>query len=110
MAASRRRMLQLLAALGGSRGRDSLQASLVRSSVRFTRRRRCAICGAGNRDSHLLAKRVLELVADVRVLAQEHARIFAPLTEPLAAKRYPRAGFFQDALIHAEIDQVAFAR
>src|SRR6266852_707617 len=40
---------------------------------------------------------------------QEQAGIVAPLAQPFAAKRNPSAGFFQDPLIDAKVDQIALA-
>src|SRR2546425_10187172 len=55
------------------------------------------------RNFQLLAQSGFELVANVRVFAEEEARVFAALAHALAAKAEPGAGFFDEALFDAEI-------
>src|SRR5262249_39663164 len=49
---------------------------------------------------------VLDGSQDVWVLFEELLGVLAPLTEPLAAVRKPRAGLFDDAPVDREIDQI----
>src|ERR1700759_3752770 len=76
----------------------------------------CASVGTGccsimtrPRNLHLLAQRVLDLLANVLIFFQEHARILATLTHALPAVTEPRAGLVDNALVHAEIEQIALA-
>ncbi len=41
---------------------------------------------------------------------QEQAGIVTPLAQSFSAVRNPCAGFFEETLVHAEVDQIAFAR
>src|SRR5690349_8776324 len=93
---------------GSSNGRLS---GGVSGSFFPLRGRSCiAIDSRGRRDTHLLTQGTLDLVADVNMLLEEQAGIITPLSQALTAKRDPGAGFFEYALIHAQIDEVAFAR
>src|SRR5260221_6774537 len=99
---------------GRSTGSSSLSGGMSRrmSGGFFRRRSRSciAIANVRDRNAHLLAQCALELVADVGMFLQEQAGIVAPLAQTLAAEGNPRAGFFQDPLIDAKIDQIALAR
>src|SRR5579863_9679131 len=64
--------------------------------------------GAG--DFHFFAERGFELVADVLVLLEEDAGVFAALPHAFAGIADPGAGLFQDTFVHAEVDEIAFAR
>src|ERR1700746_3538433 len=64
----------------------------------------------GYRNFHLFPQRVFQFVPDVLILFQEVACILASLAHALATIAKPRAGLFENTLIHAKIDQVAFAR
>ena len=44
------------------------------------------------------------------MLLQEHAGVFAALAQPLPFEAEPGSGFFDDSLLRAQIEQVAFAR
>src|ERR1700722_3152008 len=57
-----------------------------------------------------LAQVVLNFVADVGMLAQEKACVFASLPQALALVGNPRAGFFQQVFRDAGIEQIAFSR
>ena len=61
------------------------------------------------RNLHLLAQRVFQLLANVRVFLQENSRILAALAHAFAAKAEPRSCFFNQPLVHAEINQIALA-
>ena len=61
-------------------------------------------------DFHLLAQSVFEFVADVRIFLKECAGVFAALAHAFAGVANPCAGLFENAFVHAEVDQVAFAR
>src|SRR5713101_1868433 len=62
------------------------------------------------RNLQLLAKSGFELVANVRVFLEKDAGVLAALAHALAGEAEPCAGFFDDALIHTEVDEVAFVR
>src|SRR5271157_3611445 len=72
--------------------------------------RRCSVRTARNRNLELLAQSVFQLVADILIFFQERARVFAALAHALTAVAKPRAALLDYPLIHAEIDQIAFAR
>src|SRR5713101_4240760 len=63
--------------------------------------------GLGN--LQLLAKSGFQLVANVRVFLEEDAGVLAALAHALPGKAEPSPAFFYDALIHTEVDEVAFA-
>src|SRR5438876_2526597 len=62
------------------------------------------------RNFELLAQRMFQLFANVRVFLQENARILAALPHAFPAKAKPRSRLLDQAFVHAEVDQVAFAR
>src|SRR5208282_534164 len=61
-------------------------------------------------EAESLAQLVFDLVADVGMFLKEETRIFAALPEALTLVGNPSAGFLEDILGHAEIDQVALFR
>ena len=69
----------------------------------------CAGAAVGRGDAQLLTERTFQLLADVFVFLQEDAGVFAALAHAFAAEADPCAGFLEDALIDAEVDEVAFA-
>src|SRR6266478_189000 len=60
-------------------------------------------------DFHFFAERGFQFGADVFVFLQEDAGVFAALAHAFAAVADPGTGFFEDALVDAEVNQVAFA-
>src|SRR4029077_18215913 len=64
----------------------------------------------GRRDLHLFAQRDFEFVADVLVFAEEQASVFAALAHALGVIADPGAALFEQALVDAQVDEVAFAR
>src|SRR4029453_17350387 len=69
-----------------------------------------SIAIARRRNFHLFAQRGFNFFTELLVLLQEHAGILAALAHAFPTKADPRAGLFQDALFHAEINEVAFTR
>src|SRR5438552_15018278 len=61
-------------------------------------------------EAELAADAVFDRLRDIRVLFQELLRVFAALTEALAAVGEPRAGLLDDALLDAEVEEVAVLR
>src|ERR1700723_286081 len=61
------------------------------------------------RKAECLAKLVFDFIAYVRMFAQEQSRIFSALAQALTLVGNPRAGFFQHAIRHTEVEQVTFA-
>src|SRR5262249_27173919 len=51
----------------------------------------------------------LDLGRDVLVIEQELARVLLALTDPVALVAEPGTGFLDDALLHAEVDDLALA-
>src|SRR5580704_4294709 len=74
------------------------------------RTRRCGVGTAGNRDLKLLAQSIFQLVADVLIFLQEGTRVFAALAHAFTTIAEPRAALLDDPFVHAEVDQVTFAR
>src|ERR1041385_1493484 len=62
------------------------------------------------RQSDFVAQRGVDTLADFRMLLEEHARILAALTQAFTGEAEPGAGFLDDSLLRAQIDQVAFPR
>src|SRR5688572_5433724 len=60
------------------------------------------------REAELLADAFVDRLPNVAILTQELLRVLAPLAEPLAAVREPRAALLDDALLDGEIEQVSF--
>src|SRR5579871_902476 len=61
------------------------------------------------RDFEFFAQSVFQFFANVRVFFEKDAGVFAALAHAFTAKADPRAGLFKNALVHAEVDEVAFA-
>ena len=72
-------------------------------------RRRSGTDTAGNRNFELLAQSKFQFIAHIFIFLEEDASVFTALAHAVAAKADPRAALFQDATIHAQIDEVAFA-
>ena len=64
----------------------------------------------GQRESQFLAQGAVQLLARVRVVAQEEARVLPPLPDALAVVAEPRAGLLQQTVEHAQVEQVGLAR
>src|ERR1051326_8321879 len=61
-------------------------------------------------ETELAPHAIFDGPGDVGVLFQELLRVFAALAQALAAIGEPRAAFLDDALVDADVDQVAVAR
>src|SRR6266705_150364 len=86
----------------------AMRCGRSRSRVAIRSRTRTGI--ARLRNFELLAQRVFQLFANVRVFLQENARILAALPQAFPAKAQPRSRLLDQALVHAEVDQIAFPR
>src|SRR5216683_5917412 len=67
-------------------------------------------CTARHWNFELLAQRIFQLVANIRVFLEEYARILAALAHAFPAEADPRAALLEHALFDAQINQVALAR
>src|SRR4029077_54303 len=90
---------------GDRRGSGS---GLIRlgNAVRSVRKSSGAV---GSRDFHFFTEGGFEFVADVFVFLEENAGVFAALAHAFAGVADPSARLFEDALIDAEVDEIAFA-
>src|SRR5215211_8675891 len=61
-------------------------------------------------DAQDLVDLALDLVGDLRVLAQVALHVVAPLPHPLVAIREERAGLLDDPVLDAEVEDAALAR
>src|SRR4029079_16930523 len=69
-------------------------------------RRRCVELRA---DAELLLDPLLELVRQIRGVAQERPRVLLALAELVALVRVPGARLADEAVLHAHVDQAALA-
>src|SRR5215469_7750375 len=96
--------------IGCRRSRCHLHRWLFRGvDIAIRPRRHRSLVLARGWNLHLLPQSVFQLLANVLVLLQEHARILAALPHALAAKAQPRAGLLDHALLDANVQQIAFA-
>src|SRR5690606_20871030 len=66
--------------------------------------------GHAARDADRLADPLLDLVGDGRIFLQELARVVLALADLLALVGVPGAGLLDDAVLHAQLDDLALAR
>src|SRR4051812_4663378 len=60
-------------------------------------------------DAKLFLDALLDLVPNIRVLTQERSGVLLALTELFAVVRVPGSGLADQALLHTDVDQRAFA-
>src|SRR6266568_4924861 len=90
-------------------GRAAVGAAAAGSSAAGS----AAVAGVGvgveaRADAELLLDPLLDLVGQVRVVAEEVAGVFLALAELVAVVGVPSAGLAHDPLLHAQVDQAAF--
>src|SRR6516225_2931457 len=76
--------------------------------VAIRSRRRARI--ARRRNFQLLAQRVFQLLPNVRVFLQKNTRILSALSHAFATEADPRSALLEQAPVHAQVNQIAFAR